>query len=192
MQKKLLIIFMLCIFLFPLASSAAVCGTDMGSCSDDKNCCKRTNGPGFICLSTTCPTQPLMPGASSEPTQTTTRPANVLVSCEKQSDCADGLSCSIVKKQCVKEIPDFFNLNGKIGSDNVNTLIARIIKYTLGIVGTLTLIFFIYGGLIWMTSAGNESKVKKGAKTMGYAFIGLFMILASYLLVDFILKILGE
>ena len=179
MQKKLLIIFMLCIFLFPFISNATttatdpVCGDVKGTCTGGKNCCSKPSGSGFICQTSACP---IAEGGA----------------CSAIKKCANGLSCSITKKVCVKEIPDFFNLNGKIGVDNVNTLIARIIKYALGIVGTLTLLFFIYGGLMWMTSAGNESKVKKGAKTMGYAFIGLFKILASYLLVDFILKILGE
>jgi hypothetical protein len=94
-----------------------------------------------------------------------------------------------VKDGC--QVPNFLNITGN-GSDGVNILIARIIKYTLGIVGTLTLVIFIYGGLLWMTSAGDQNKVKKGGKAMAFAFIGLFITLTSYLLVDFILKLLGE
>lgn len=62
------------------------------------------------------------------------------------------------------------------------------INSILGIVGSLALLMFIFGGLTWMTSAGNEEKVKKGRGIIVWAVLGLFIIFTSYALVNFVIK----
>jgi hypothetical protein len=66
------------------------------------------------------------------------------------------------------------------GQISVPLFIGQIVSGSLALVGALTLLVFIYGGFLWLTSAGNEEWVKKGTKTMLYAAIGLFIIFASY------------
>ena len=44
---------------------------------------------------------------------------------------------------------------------DVNIIIGNIIKAVLGIVGSISLAIFTYGGFIWLTSAGNMEKVQK-------------------------------
>lgn len=71
-------------------------------------------------------------------------------------------------------------------------IVARIIKFILGIVGVLALIMFIYGGIVWMTSAGNIEQVKKGKNTLVWAALGLAIVFFAYSLVYYILeKIIG-
>lgn len=75
--------------------------------------------------------------------------------------------------------------------NNVTTvpqLINRVIIAILGIVGALALLMFVWGGLLWMTSAGNADQVKKGRETLVWASIGLLIIFASYTLVTTIFK----
>jgi hypothetical protein len=68
-----------------------------------------------------------------------------------------------------------------------------VIRGVFGIIGTIALVIFIYGGFMWMTAFGEESKVKKGWDTMIWAGMGLAVIFGSYVAVDFILKaILGS
>lgn len=72
----------------------------------------------------------------------------------------------------------------------VNTpqeLIGRIINAVLGIVGSLALLMFVYGGLTWMTSSGSQEKVKKGRDIIVWSAIGLAIIFASYGLVRILL-----
>lgn len=69
----------------------------------------------------------------------------------------------------------------------IPTLIGKVIKGALGIVGSLALVMFIYGGLVWMTSAGNEQRVKTGKDILIWATIGLVIIFTSYALVHFII-----
>jgi hypothetical protein len=75
-------------------------------------------------------------------------------------------------------------LNNPLGdTTTVPILIGNIINAALGIVGSLALIMFIYGGFTWMLAAGNESAVEKGKNIITWAAIGLVVIFASYSLV---------
>lgn len=73
------------------------------------------------------------------------------------------------------------------GVDTPQKLIGKIISAVLGIVGSLALLMFIYGGLIWMTAAGNEKKVSQGTDILMWATIGLVVIFISYAAVRFLL-----
>jgi hypothetical protein len=72
-------------------------------------------------------------------------------------------------------------------TNNVPKLIGNIINGALGIVGSLALLMFIYGGFTWMLAAGNESAVEKGRNILTWAAIGLVVIFASYSLVTFVI-----
>ena len=68
----------------------------------------------------------------------------------------------------------------------VNTpqdLIGNVINAILGLVGSVALLMFVYGGLTWMTSSGSQEKVKKGRDIIIWSAIGLAIIFASYGLV---------
>lgn len=82
-------------------------------------------------------------------------------------------------------------LPNPIGVDDPRIIVGNIIRLILGLVGSLALIFFIYGGLMWMTSAGNSDQVTKGRDTLVWATLGLIVIFASYTGVAFILQSLG-
>lgn len=69
-------------------------------------------------------------------------------------------------------------------------LIGKIIKAILGIVGSLSLVMFIYGGIVWMTSGGNEEKVKKGKQTLVNAALGIVVIFSSYSVLNWIFTII--
>ncbi len=80
------------------------------------------------------------------------------------------------------------SLSNPLGSVSTpQALIGRIINSVLGIVGSIALLFFVYGGLIWMTSAGNSDKVKKGRDTLVWAAVGLIVIFSAYGLTRYVL-----
>jgi hypothetical protein len=70
-------------------------------------------------------------------------------------------------------------------------IIGKVISAALGIVGSLALIMFIYGGIIWMTAAGNEQNVTKGKNIIIWATLGLVIIFSSYAIVRFVLQAIG-
>ena len=75
-----------------------------------------------------------------------------------------------------------------IGTVDVNFLIARIINLILGLVGSISLLLFLYGGVTWMTSAGSADKVKKGRDIVIWAVIGLAVVFLAYILVTFVIQ----
>lgn len=84
-------------------------------------------------------------------------------------------------------------LGNPLNTSDIPTLIGRVLRMVFGLIGTIALVIFIYGGALWMTAFGEESKVKKGWDTMIWGAIGLVVIFGSYVAVDFILKaILGS
>lgn len=79
-------------------------------------------------------------------------------------------------------------LDNPIGQTDINILIGTIINAIMGIVGSLALAMFIYGGFTWMTAAGASEKVQKGKDIIIWATIGLIVIFSSYALVYFVLN----
>ncbi|MBD3247934.1 hypothetical protein GF382_01430 [Candidatus Falkowbacteria bacterium] len=67
-------------------------------------------------------------------------------------------------------------------------VIGQIINAVLGIVGSLALIMFIWGGLVWMTAAGSPEKISQGRMILLWATIGLVVVFSSFTLVRFIIQ----
>ncbi len=57
----------------------------------------------------------------------------------------------------------------------------------LAICGSVALLVFVYGGWLWITSAGNEKNVSQGKDAITKAVIGLAIIFGSYAIVNFII-----
>ena len=74
-----------------------------------------------------------------------------------------------------------------LGNDP-NKLIGLVINGVLGLVGSLALVMFIYGGLTWMLAGGAREKVQKGKDILIWATIGLIVIFASYAIIFYILE----
>lgn len=75
---------------------------------------------------------------------------------------------------------------GSLGQ-NVTT----ILNYALGFLGLVAVGFIIYGGVLMVTSAGNEEGVGKAKKIITYAAIGIVLIMLSYTIVTFVTSALG-
>lgn len=66
------------------------------------------------------------------------------------------------------------------------TVIGTIIGYALSFIGIIFLLLMIYGGILWMTSFGNEQKVTKAKDLIIGAVIGLVIVLAAYAITNFV------
>lgn len=67
----------------------------------------------------------------------------------------------------------------------------NVARYLFGIVGALALLFFIYGGFILILSQGNPEKIQKGTGAIIAAIIGLAIVFAAYVLVNFLGETVG-
>jgi hypothetical protein len=80
---------------------------------------------------------------------------------------------------------------GNYDLDDFIRLIITASQWLLGIVGSLSLIMFIYGGVMFLISAGSSDSVAKAKKIIIAAVIGLVIVFSSWLLIGFVLRTLN-
>jgi hypothetical protein len=83
-------------------------------------------------------------------------------------------------------------LTNPLNTASVPQLVSNIIKAFVGIVGAVALLIFVYGGFLWLTSAGEASKIQAGKDAMKWAVVGLVVVFSSYALVSFVLSALTK
>jgi hypothetical protein len=72
------------------------------------------------------------------------------------------------------------------------TMLHRIYNFLVTMIATpLAIIALTVGGIILMTSAGNPNLVSLGKKILWAAIIGLFLVWGSWVIINFIMEILG-
>lgn len=81
------------------------------------------------------------------------------------------------------------NVVGTSGS--LRDLVLKIVNFFLGFLGLLAVIMVIYGGFLYISSAGNDEKVGQAKKILLYAVLGIVVIVVSFALVNTLLKGLG-
>lgn len=79
-----------------------------------------------------------------------------------------------------------------LGNADPRTLIVRIIQIVLGFLGVLAVGFIVYGGFVWMTSNGDESRVERAKKIIVSAVIGLVIILSSFAIATYVISRLSN
>lgn len=113
--------------------------------------------------------------------------------CRSQSDCSAGQTCT--NNQCVATsttstggsttITPFTN---PIGVNSINDLLRNVINFVLGFVGVIAAAIIIYGGIIYMTSAGNDQRINQGKTILTYGIVGLIITLAAGIIVQLVIS----
>lgn len=78
------------------------------------------------------------------------------------------------------------------GQTGLRGIILTIINFFLGFLGLLAVIMVIYGGFLYVSSAGNEENVNKAKKILLYAVLGIVVIIISFALVNTLLTAGGQ
>lgn len=94
------------------------------------------------------------------------------------------LKASIITETASSSTGDY-SLNDILG------VAITISNWILGIVGSLTLLMFVYGGVTMIISAGSSEKVSRGKEIIKNAIIGLVIVFASYTIIQFALSAMG-
>jgi len=81
--------------------------------------------------------------------------------------------------------------NGDYDLNDILSLATWGAKWILGIVGSLTLVMFIYGGFVLLTSSGSTDKVGEARKIITAAAVGLVIVFGSYMIIQFVTTSLG-
>lgn len=84
------------------------------------------------------------------------------------------------------------NVNGvfnRIGTTDPNAYVGRAISGAMGVLGSITLVMFIYSGFLWMTAAGDAGKSEKARDILLWSSLGLLVIFSSYAILRFVFDI---
>ncbi len=91
----------------------------------------------------------------------------------------------------LNSIGSAFNHSGELtGSTTASGLIRAIIRYLLYFCGMIAVVFLIYGGYQYITSAGNTEKAEKGRTILVDSIIGLLIIGLSYVIVTVVVNLI--
>lgn len=79
-------------------------------------------------------------------------------------------------------------LESPIACKTANCLFLQLIRYFLAGVAIVSTLMFIWGGYLFLTSAGNAEQVKKGKDVILWSSVGIVVILGSWVLIQFLLQ----
>jgi len=81
-------------------------------------------------------------------------------------------------------------IGGAMGDSNQDPreIIGRFIKFALGFLGLIAVGIILVGGFKWMTSGGNEEKIKEAQKLLSAGVVGLIIVLASWGLATWLIQ----
>ena len=110
--------------------------------------------------------------------------------CDANDICKEGQNFRVeaARTTCPPQPVRLENPLSSDGPIDIPVFLGGVISRALTVVGAITLLVFIYGGFLWLTSAGREEKVKTGANAMLYAGIGLFIIFAAYGILNLVIQ----
>ena len=75
---------------------------------------------------------------------------------------------------------------GSAPQTDVATVIGNVIKIVLEVLGLILFVLLISGGVMWMTSGGDEEQIKKAKNLLSNAIIGLAIIILAYATAHFV------
>ena len=76
-----------------------------------------------------------------------------------------------------------------IGPEGVFTRIANVVLY---IVGAISVIMLVWGGVRYIISGGDSKKITDAKNTILYAIIGLIIAVLAFAIVNFVLNAIGS
>lgn len=72
--------------------------------------------------------------------------------------------------------------------NDASCVISRVIRAILGVVAVVATFMFIWGGVLMLTSGGNERQVRQAKDTLTWAAIGIIIIIISWSVIRFVLE----
>jgi drug/metabolite transporter (DMT)-like permease len=64
--------------------------------------------------------------------------------------------------------------------------VGLVIKIALSFMGVIFLALMVYAGILWMTAAGEEEKIKKSQKIITASVIGLIIVVSAYSITNYL------
>lgn len=92
---------------------------------------------------------------------------------------------------CNNNINDISNMLCKLGGPNVGNTIRNIVVFFVMLGVIFALIYLLYGGIVWITSRGEKTKVEEARDHIIAAVIGLIIIVLAVFILSIVLGAFG-
>ena len=92
----------------------------------------------------------------------------------------DPISSTSTPASSTPSIPQSLNItNPMVGVNDITTLVGNIINFLIKLAFPITAILVVYAGFLYITSAGNDEKVKTAQKALIWAIVGFAVVLIA-------------
>jgi len=97
----------------------------------------------------------------------------------------DTYAVNVIADQCAQDPSAAICKDADKGSED---LIKDIINVLLFIIGAISVVVIIFGGILYATSAGDSGQVTKAKNTILYAVVGIVVAFLAYAIVNWVVK----
>jgi small-conductance mechanosensitive channel len=91
-----------------------------------------------------------------------------------------------VTKNLKKTAKDAGYETQNVDEATISGAIGQVVQLLLGFMGVIFAVLIIYGGIVWMTAGGDESKVTQASTTIKNSVIGLIIVMSAYLITQWV------
>lgn len=102
---------------------------------------------------------------------------------QRSANSEDAYEFKTIKKQAVSLNP--LDISGP------SDILTNAINIMMAFIGSIALLLYIYGGFLWMSSAGNSERVGKAKMILIWTTLGAVAMGASYMIVKTVLEKVG-
>ena len=75
------------------------------------------------------------------------------------------------------------NVTNPIAESHFSELVENFLLWTLGVAGSIALLMLVTGGILYVTSSGDEQKIATAKRMVTWTILGLMIVLASYAII---------
>lgn len=79
--------------------------------------------------------------------------------------------------------------NAQSENANANDLVGNIVNTLLFLIGAISVVMVIVGGVLYVTSQGDSGNVTKAKNTITYAIVGLVVAFLAYAIVNWVFRL---
>ncbi len=107
-----------------------------------------------------------------------------------------GVSLAFAAPSFLKEIYDVMNVNPAIvpaeavAAKTLSEIVLNVLKSLMSFIGGLSVLMIVVGGVIYITSTGDEKRAEMGKNTIKYAVVGIVIALISLVIIKSLAKII--
>ncbi|HOU75801.1 MAG TPA: pilin [Candidatus Dojkabacteria bacterium] len=87
--------------------------------------------------------------------------------------------------------PPWMNCSDTTDAASLDEVIRRFLNVASAVAALIAVVILIYGGIQYMISSGDSNKTEKAQNTIIYAIVGLVITAIAWLVIGFILNVLG-